>query len=431
MTATEPTGRDHPTTDGPAGRDRHTRAAELAGRFGTPAYVYDLNRVAAARDDLFAALPAEVEVFYAAKANPHPELLRELRTGGCRAEISSVGELDAALRAGFPGDRILYTGPGKTTAELAEALTRGVRLFSTESLGDLRRVGETALKLGLTADCLLRVNNATGAAATGIRMTGVPSQFGFDSETLPGLAAELREVPGTRVAGLHFFPLSNAKDEASLIAEFRHTVATAAALQQDLGVTFRFLDIGGGFAAPYAVQGARPVYRELRDALAGTLDEHFPGWRTGAPRVACESGRYLVADSGTLLTSVVNVKDSRDHRYLVLDAGINTFGGMSGLGRILPVSVEPHESVGADGTPASLAGPLCTPGDLLGRGVPLPPLAPGGLLTVPNAGAYGPTASLLMFLGRPAPAEIVVRGDDLVSVSRIEHTRTYDHGQAL
>ncbi|MFE1447379.1 type III PLP-dependent enzyme domain-containing protein [Streptomyces olivaceoviridis] len=411
-----------------------TGPTELAERFGTPSYVYDLDRVAAARDDLFAALPDEVEVFYAAKANPHPEVLRELRCGGargCRAEISSVGELDAALRAGFPGDRILYTGPGKTTGELTEALTRGVRLFSTESYGDLCRVGETALELGLTADCLIRVNNATGAAATSIRMTGVPSQFGFDSETLPGLAAALREVPGTSIAGLHFFPLSNAKDEASLVAEFRHTVATAAALQDALGVTFRFLDIGGGFAAPYAVQGERPVYGGLRDALAETLDEHFAGWRDGAPRIACESGRYLVADSGTLLTSVVNVKDSRDTRYLVIDAGINTFGGMSGLGRILPVSVEPHESVGADGTPASLAGPLCTPGDLLGRNVPLPELAPGDLLTVPNAGAYGPTASLLMFLGRPAPAEIVVRGDTLVSVSRIRHTRTYDHGQAL
>lgn len=414
-----------------------TGPTELAERFGTPSYVYDLHRVAAARDDLFAALPDEVEVFYAAKANPHPELLRELRSGsvrGCRAEISSVGELDAALQAGFDGDRILYTGPGKTTGELTEALTRGVRLFSTESPGDLRRVGETALRLGLTADCLIRVNNATGAAATSIRMTGVPSQFGFDTETLPALAAELREVPGTRIAGLHFFPLSNAKDEASLIAEFRHTVAAAAALQDTLGVTFRLLDIGGGFAAPYAVQGERPVYGELRDALAEALDEHFPGWRAGAPRIACESGRYLVADSGTLLTSVVNVKDSRGQRYVVLDAGINTFGGMSGLGRILPVSVEPHESVGVDGTPANLAGPLCTPGDLLGRNVPLPEPAPGDLLTVPNAGAYGPTASLLMFLGRPAPAEIVVRGDDLVSVSRIQHTRTFEpltHGQAL
>ncbi|MCF3123069.1 type III PLP-dependent enzyme [Streptomyces arenae] len=412
-----------------------TGTAELAKRFGTPAYVYDLDRVVAARSDLFAALPEEVELFYAAKANPHPEILREMRAGDgrkCRAEISSTGELAAVLQAGFAGADILYTGPGKTEEELTEALAEGVRLFSVESLGDLRRVGEIAVRLGVTADCLLRVNNATGAAATSIRMTGVPSQFGFDSETLPELAAELRDVPGTAVAGLHFFPLSNAKDEASLIAEFRHTIATAAELQTLLGVPFRFVDIGGGFAAPYAVRGERPVYGTLREALSDALDEHFPGWREGGPRIACESGRYLVADSGTLLAGIVNVKESRGRRFLILDAGINTFGGMSGLGRILPVSVEPDESRADTGAvPATLVGPLCTPGDLLGRDVALPDLAPGDVLTVPNAGSYGPTASLLMFLGRPAPAEVVVRGEELVSVSRIEHLRTYEHGQAL
>ncbi|MFE0176330.1 type III PLP-dependent enzyme [Streptomyces sp. NPDC059002] len=416
-----------------------TGPTELAKRFGTPSYVYDLDRVAAARADLFAALPDEVELFYAAKANPHPEILREMRAGDgrvCRAEISSTGELAAVLQAGFRGADVLYTGPGKTEEELAEALTAGVRLFSVESTGDLRRIGESAVRLGTVADCLLRVNNATGAAATGIRMTGVPSQFGFDSETLPALAAELRDVPGTTIAGLHFFPLSNAKDEASLIAEFRHTIATAAALQDQLGVRFRFVDIGGGFAAPYAVRGERPVYGELREALSGALDEHFPGWREGAPRIACESGRYLVSDSGTLLVGVVNVKESRGRRFLILDAGINTFGGMSGLGRILPVSVEPNETygnsdTGSDVVPAGLVGPLCTPGDVLGRDVALPDLAAGDLLTVPNAGSYGPTASLLMFLGRPAPAELVVRGEELVSVSRIEHLRTYEHGQAL
>ncbi|MEK8169521.1 hypothetical protein NKH77_06110 [Streptomyces sp. M19] len=106
---------------------------------------------------------------------------------GCRAEISSTGELAAVLQAGFAGADILYTGPGKTGEELDEALTAGVRLFSVESLGDLRNLGSAAQAQGVVADCLLRVNNATGAASTSIRMTGVPSQFGFDSETLPAL----------------------------------------------------------------------------------------------------------------------------------------------------------------------------------------------------------------------------------------------------
>ncbi|KJK55205.1 decarboxylase [Saccharothrix sp. ST-888] len=408
--------------------------AELAKRFGTPSYVYDLDRIAAARQDLFSALPDEVELFYAAKANPHPELLREMRRGEgrrCRAEISSTGELAAVLAAGFAAADILYTGPGKTEGELAEALAAGVRLFSVESPGDLRNVGAAATRLGVVADCLLRVNSASASATSSIRMTGLPSQFGFDSETLPELRDELLDVPGAEVAGAHFFPLSNAKDEASLIAEFQHTIGLAARLQEQLGVRFRFVDIGGGFSAPYAVTGERPVYGNLRAALAGSLDEHFPGWRTGGPRIACESGRYLVGDSGTLMVGVVNLKESRGRRFVILDGGINTFGGMSGLGRILPVSVRPYDEGAPHEQIASLVGPLCTPGDVLGRDVELPALAPGDTVSIPNAGAYGPTASLLMFLGRPAPTEIVVRGEELVSVSRIQHVRAYEHGREL
>ena len=238
--------------------------ADLAARHGTPLYVYDLDRVAAARRDLYACLPEGFTLFYALKANPHPDVVRALREGegpACRAEISSTGELSAALEAGYTGADCLYTGPGKTRGELTEAIGRGVRLFSTESLTDLEHIGAAAFAQGVVADCLLRVNSASASATTSIRMTGTPSQFGFDSETLADAAPALTRVPGARVAGAHFFPLSNAKDEDSLIAEFRHTIGLAAEIERRLGLRFRFLDIGGGFAAPYAVRGERPPTR--------------------------------------------------------------------------------------------------------------------------------------------------------------------------
>ncbi|MFI6072069.1 type III PLP-dependent enzyme [Actinoplanes sp. NPDC051343] len=396
-----------------------SRQAELAERFGTPLYVYDLDEVDAARDELMAALPAEFELFYALKANPHPDLVRTLAAGpgrSCRPEISSLGELDAVLAAGLPGDGCLYTGPGKTPDELETALRRGVRLFSTDSVSDVEHVGAAAGRAGVLADCLLRVNSASASAATSIRMTGTPSQFGFDSEELPRVLPRLREIDGVRLAGLHFFPLSNAADDESLIGEFRHTIGLAAELEKDLGLPLHVLDIGGGFSAPYGVPGDRGRYPELAGELATTLDAHLPGWRFGTPRIACESGRFLVGRSGTLLTRVSNVKVSRGRRFVILDAGINVFGGMSGIGRLLPVAVE----VVAEGEHGSLVGPLCTPGDVLGREITVPAgLAPGDLLAIPNAGAYGLTASLLAFLSRPAPAELVVRGDAVVSATRL------------
>lgn len=397
---------------------------ELAERYGTPLYLYDLDRIESARRDLLASLPEPIELFYAVKANPHPQVAAAVAADRVRAEISSTGELAVALAAGFNAGHCLYTGPGKTTGELTEAIGRGVRTFSVESPGDLRRIGTVASRHGVVARCLLRINSASARASTSIRMTGAPSQFGIDSETLPDLLPELREVAGTDIVGAHFFPLSNARDEASLISEFQHTVTLAAQLHDELGLPVRLLDIGGGFAAPYAVPGSRPRYDKVRVELENALDASFAGWRHGTPGVACESGRYLVGDSGTLLCSVVNLKTSRGRRFVILDGGINTFGGMSGLGRLLPVAVQLDEDAPA-GT-ASLVGPLCTPGDVLGRDVDVPELAPGDVVAIPNAGAYGPTASLLAFLSRPAPVEVVVQGRRVVSVSRLEYHR--DHG---
>ncbi|MFC4069033.1 type III PLP-dependent enzyme [Actinoplanes subglobosus] len=404
--------------------------ADHAQRYGTPLYLYDLDRVAAARDALLGALPDAFELYYAVKANPHPDLLRTLHNSlgrGCRAEISSTGELEAALTAGFTGADCLYTGPGKTPGELEIAISAGVRTFSAESLSDLVHIGEAAAAQSVVARCLLRINSASASATTSIRMTGTPSQFGIDSETLAGLMPELRAVPGVDIAGFHFFPLSNARDEASLIGEFQHTIALAARLQAETGLTLRYLDIGGGFSVPYAVPGARGHYPKLRAELEAALDLHLPAWRTGELTLACESGRYLVGDSGRLITTVTNVKTSRGRRFVIADAGINTFGGMSGLGRLLPVAVELDTDRTAQR--ASLVGPLCTPGDVLGREIELPALEPGDVIGIPNAGAYGVTSSLLMFLGRPCPAEVVVRGDEVVSVSRLTHTRTFEAGR--
>ena len=396
---------------------------ELAARYGTPLYVYDLDRVAAAHRGLREVLPAAFSIYYSFKANPHPDIARTLRETGdrpCRAELCSVGELAAALEAGYQGSECLYSGPGKTAGELDTAIAAGVRRFSVESLVDLRRVGSVARRHGVVAECLVRVNATASKTATSIRMTGTPSQFGIDREQLPGLLPELLDVEGARVVGAHFFPLSNAKDADGLIAEFRHSILTAAELRAE-GLPLELLDLGGGFAAPYAVPGSRPAYPKLRGELEHALDTHLPDWRDGGLEIACESGRHLVGTAGELVTGVSDVKESRGHRFVVLDAGINTLGGMAGLGRLLPLALE--LDCGAGGT-ATLAGPLCTPGDLLGRGVEVPDLAPGDLVTVPNVGAYGVTASLVLFLGRPAPVEVTVRGGEVLSATRLHTART-------
>jgi diaminopimelate decarboxylase len=391
-------------------------ADKLLSQFGSPLYVYRLEQLDAAVQDLRDALPERSTLYYSAKANPHPELIRRLAARGCKTEISSIGELAATQAAGVPGNDCLYTGPAKTVSEVAAAIAAGVALFSCESLSDIRRVGTAALSAGVEVDCLLRVNGVSGGGS-GLRMTGRPSQFGIGLEEMSARRSELLAVPGTRVVGLHFFPVSNSHDEASLVEEILGSIAVAASI----GAPIRRLDLGGGFPAPFATPGEKSRFKILRDAVEGALDHHFDQWRHGQPEIMFESGRYLVSAAGSLACTVMEIKRSHSDEFVIVDAGVNHLGGMAGLGRLARPAATP-EGVAGEST-GTIAGPLCTPADVLGRNVSVGSLRPGDVITFPNVGAYGLTASLLGFLSRATPAEVVLDRDRLVSASRVELKR--------
>lgn len=394
----------------------------LIAAYGSPLYVYDLDRIDAAYRDLRAELPAPSSLLYSMKANPHALIAARLRQAGCRLEVSSPGELSAALHSGADGRDVLYTGPAKGLAEIDGAVVGGVRFFSVESFAELRRLGQVAAKRDTDLTALLRVNGRGAVGAPGLRMTGTATQFGIDAETL---AAEWSPdlVPDrVRVVGLHLFPVTNARDEDQLLDELSAAIDTAVEIVRVCRLDPAVVDLGGGFGAPYATPGSRPAYPRLRAEAEKRLDNAFPSWRTGSPEVMFESGRYLVADCGTLLTTVVDIKRTRGRTYAVLDAGISVLGGMTGLGRLLPMRatpVVPAESPGGV-TVVDLAGPSCTPLDVLGRDVPLPEARPGVVLAIPNVGAYGLSASLIGFLSRPIPAEVLLAGQKVVACSRPE-----------
>ncbi|MGQ5261969.1 type III PLP-dependent enzyme [Micromonospora sp. ZYX-F-536] len=391
--------------------------ATLAARFGTPLYVYDQAEIRAAHAALTAALPTPGRLYYSLKANPHPHVAATLAALGCHAEVSSSGELTAALEAGFEPERIMVTGPGKADGTLDIAMRHGVHRFSAESPTDLQRIGLAATRAGVVAQCLLRVNADRVVTGMGLSMTGRASQFGVDASWVAANPAEFRAA-GTQVTGLHLYMGTNISHTDRLIEQFRTSVALAADLKGALDVSE--IDLGGGFAAPYAHRGARPDYPDLADRLAELLDDHLSGWRSSAPLVSFEAGRFLVATSGTLFCTVLDVKPSKGRTFVVLDSGVHHLGGMSGLRRLPRVIPDllttDIRDVERD---CVLVGPLCTPLDTWSDGVALPALRRGDLVAVPNVGAYGLTASLVAFLGHPAATEVVVDGDRLISASRL------------
>lgn len=403
-----------------------TEPATLPGldRVETPAYVYDLDAVRRAHGMLRAALPEPSHLLYSLKANPHPAVVRTLAELGCGAEICSPGELDVALRAGVAPDRMLYTGPGKRDADVVDAVKAGVRWFSVDSPEGLRQARRAGDVTGSDVRCLLRVNDRTPVADAGLAMTGVPSQFGADAEWVRAEPAAFREG----LSGLHYYLGSNLDDEAALLAQFAAAVRSARHCADALGVQPCVLDLGGGFGAPYARAGDLPRFGSLAERLADLLDGAFPGWRDGRPIVAFESGRYLAATCGALLTRVLDVKRSHGRRVVVLESGINHLGGMSGLRRLAPIVPDVLPMAGGDpGQPEEtiVAGPLCTPLDTWSRAGRVGPARPGDVVRVPNVGAYGLSASLVSFLSHPAPREVVVDGGVVTEVSQLVTTRRH------
>jgi diaminopimelate decarboxylase len=384
----------------------------------TPAYVYDLARVRANQAALVRALPARSILYYSLKANPHPDLLAEIRDGGARAEVCSRGELDAALAAGWPVDDVLYTGPGKRAQDLAHAIESGVRKFSVDSVTGLDQLDHLASVHGAEVRCLLRINDDQPVPGQGLAMTGVASQFGADTSWVLAEPEKFAGRPHVIVSGLHLYMGTNLTTVDDLAAQFRRSLATGVQVSDVLrehGADMHMLDLGGGFGAPFARAGEAVDLTGLRDELDRMLAGHDL-------TIAFESGRYLVGTAGTLYTTVLDVKQSHGKRVVVLDSGINHLGGMSGLRRLPPLvpDVRPHDG---ELTEAMLAGPLCTPLDLWARSAPVPGVRPGDVLAIPNVGAYGLYASLVAFLGHPLPIELVVDGDAPPRISRLSLTR--------
>jgi diaminopimelate decarboxylase len=387
----------------------------------TPAYVYDLDEVRDAYRKLRSILPDPAELFYSFKANPHPLVVAALRQAGCHAEVCSPGELVTALDAGFPAAGMLYTGPGKRDVDVTEALKAGVTTFSVDSPHGLDQLDRLGGKLGVTARCLLRVNDTDPVPGHGLVMTGLASQFGADAEWIESEPRRFRSRERAVVVGMHLYMGTNVADETSLVAQLVQSARTARRLAEVLRLDIELLDLGGGFAAPFARTGELPAYPNLADRVSEALDETFPDWRARRPRIAFESGRYLAATCGTLLARVLDVKSSKGQHVLILESGINHLGGMSGLRR-LPAMVPTLSDVDSteETVPrAIVAGPLCTPLDTWARGVAVPRVEPGDLMRVPNVGAYGLSASLLAFLGHPAPDEVVVDAGEVVHTSRL------------
>ncbi|WP_410643391.1 pyridoxal-dependent decarboxylase, exosortase A system-associated [Amycolatopsis sp. lyj-346] len=381
----------------------------LAARVGTtPFFAYDRSLVTARVERVRAALPGDVELSYAVKANPMPALLHHLGGLVDGLDVASAGELRQALDTTVPPERISFAGPGKTAAELARAVAAGVTV-ELESTTELTRVREAGDRLGLTPRVALRVNPDFAVRGSGMRLGGGPQQFGIDAERVPAVLAEVGAA-GLDFQGFHVFAGSQNLRAESLCEAQRATVDLVLQLAEAAPGPVRSVNLGGGFGIPYTARDTALDLDEVGENLAKLLDVSL---RPALPeaRVVIELGRYLVGEAGVYLTRVVDRKVSRGTTFLVVDGGLHHQLAASGnfgqaIRRNYPLALA--SAPGGPEETVTVVGCLCTPLDLLGDRVSLPGAAIGDLIAIFQAGAYGLTASPTAFLGHPAPPEVLV-----------------------
>ncbi len=372
----------------------------------TPAFVYDLGIVRDKIASLRAALPSNVGIHFAMKANPLPEMVSAIVPLVDGIDIASGGELLIALAAG--ATHISFAGPGKRDDELEAAIRAGVTL-NLESEGEADRAVSIARQLDIRPKLAVRVNPDFSLKGSGMKMGGGAAAFGVDAERIVPLVQKLIAA-GADWRGFHIFAGSQALDNEAIAETQAATVALADRLATEIGVTPPLVNIGGGFGIPYFAN-EKPVDLDvIGTRLAETLAKRSVQLRDS--RFAVELGRWLVGECGVYLTRIIDRKESRGETFLVTDGGLHHQLAASGnfgtvVRRNYPIANASKFDSSATET-ANVVGCLCTPLDKLGDQVFLPHADVGDVIAVFMAGAYGASASPSAFLGHGPAQEVII-----------------------
>lgn len=385
------------------------KASDLVAQAGqTPLFVYSQERIAARVAELRAALPAQVALNYAVKANPYGPVLQVMAGLVDGFDIASGGELAMVTAAGIDPARVSFAGPGKRDAELEAAIAAGVTL-NLESEGEAERALAIAARLGTVPRLAIRVNPDFDLKGSGMKMGGGAKPFGVDAERVPALVRHLIAA-GADWRGFHIFAGSQALDAAAIADTQAQTIALAARLAAEAGAVPPKVNLGGGFGIPYFPGDVPLDLAAVGQALGEQLAQLPP--ELAGTAFCIELGRYLVGESGVYLTRIVDRKVSHGEIYLVTDGGLHHQLAASGnfgtvVRRNYPVAIASRFDAPAE-EEANVVGCLCTPLDRLADKGGFPQAEVGDLVAVFCAGAYGATASPAMFLGQGPAAELLV-----------------------
>jgi diaminopimelate decarboxylase len=383
---------------------------ELADAVGTPFYCYStatLERHYRVFAEAFAGEKALV--CYAMKANSNQSVLRTLAKLGAGADVVSGGELKRALAAGIPPERIVFSGVGKTEAEIRAALAADILCLNVESEPELELLSALASGQGKTARISVRVNPDVDSGSHAKISTGKSeNKFGIPLAQARAVYARAAKLPGIRVTGVDMHIGSQITDLVPLEAAFRLLAEFVQTLRAD-GHTISHVDFGGGLGIPYHMDGEAPPLPSAYAAMVKRVTHNL------GCTLLFEPGRMIVGNAGILVTRVIYVKQGEAKKFVIIDAAMNDL--------IRPTLYEAHHDIlpvrafpkGAPEITADVVGPVCESGDYLALGRNLPEPKAGDLLAIMTAGAYGAVQSGF-YNTRALVPEVLVKDDQYAVV---------------
>jgi diaminopimelate decarboxylase len=377
---------------------------EIAAAIGTPFYCYSsatLERHYRVFADAFKGQPARV--CYSVKANSNLAVVATLARQGAGADVVSEGELRRALAAGISPDKIVFSGVGKTEAEMAFALETGIDRFNVESEPELELLSQLAASRGLTARVAIRVNPDVDAKTHEKIATGkAENKFGISWKRAPAVYARARELPGVLADGIDVHIGSQLTDLEPFAAAFSRVAAMVEALRAE-GNPIAHIDLGGGLGIPYRGDNDVPPHPDEYAAMVKRTIGHL------GCELTFEPGRLIAGNAGILVARVIYEKQGDDRAFLILDAAMNDL--------IRPTLYDAFHEIKAVAEPADstetvsydVVGPVCETGDFFAKGRQLPRLKSGDLVAIMSAGAYG-AVQASTYNTRPLVPEVMVRG---------------------
>lgn len=382
----------------------------IAADVGTPFYVYStatLERHYAVFSEALAGLPHLI--CYAMKANSNMAVLRVMARLGAGMDVVSVGEYRRARAAGVSPDKIVFSGVGKTAAEMEYTLTHGLRQINVESAEELEVLSSVAARLGVVAPITLRVNPDVDAKTHAKISTGKKEdKFGVPFSRARDIYARAAALPGIEVVGIDVHIGSQLTALEPFEAAFQKVADLTRELRAD-GHTIKRLDLGGGLGIPYVRSNEAPPlpfdYGQVIQRTVGDLDVE----------VEIEPGRLIAGNAGVLVAKTIYVKQGEDRQFLILDAAMNDLirpAMYDAWHDIVPV-IEP--APGVERATYDIVGPVCESGDTFAKAREMPPMASEGLVAFRSAGAYGAVMSS-EYNSRPLIPEVLVSGDQFAVV---------------